>query len=154
MLKVSWTICNIQKKNPEVRDVVEIQRPFLCEKSRGIFAWDAGGQERRTVMGFLIREGARLVVRLPQEVDHHKTESIRIQVDQMIRKEPVTEVEFDFSRTMFMDSAGVGLLIGRSQMMEALGGKVIISHMSRRIQRVLELSGIEQYISLDKEEDR
>ena len=40
-------------------------------------------------MGFLIREGARLVVRLPQEVDHHKTESIRIQVDQMIRKEPV-----------------------------------------------------------------
>ena len=78
-------------------------------------------------MGFLIREGARLVVRLPQEVDHHKTESIRIQVDQMIRKEPVTEVEFDFSRTMFMDSAGIGLLIGRSQMMEALGGKVIIS---------------------------
>ena len=66
-------------------------------------------------MGFLIREGARLVVRLPQEVDHHKTESIRIQVDQMIRKEPVTEVEFDFSRTMFMDSAGIGLLIGRSQ---------------------------------------
>ena len=59
-------------------------------------------------MGFLIREGARLVVRLPQEVDHHKTESIRIQVDQMIRKEPVTEVEFDFSRTMFMDSAGIG----------------------------------------------
>ena len=46
-------------------------------------------------MGFLIREGTRLVVRLPQEVDHHKTESIRIQVDQMIRKEPVTEVEFD-----------------------------------------------------------
>lgn len=33
MLKVSWTICNIQKKNPEVRDVVEIQRPFLCEKA-------------------------------------------------------------------------------------------------------------------------
>lgn len=32
-------------------------------------------------MGFLIREGARLVVRLPQEVDHHKTESIRIQVE-------------------------------------------------------------------------
>ena len=70
MLKVSWTICNLQKKNPEVRDVVEIQRLFLCEKSRGIFAGDAGGQERRTVMGFLIREGARLVVRLPQEVDH------------------------------------------------------------------------------------
>ena len=33
MLKVSWIICNIQKKNPEVRDVVEIQRPFLCEKA-------------------------------------------------------------------------------------------------------------------------
>lgn len=103
-------------------------------------------------MGFLIREGTRLVVRLPQELDHHRTESIRVQVDQMIRKEPIMEVEFDFSRTMFMDSAGIGLLVGRSQMMEALGGKIIVSHMNHRIQRVLELSGIEQYISMDKEE--
>ncbi len=59
-------------------------------------------------MGFLIREGARLVVRLPQEVDHHKTESIRIQVDQMIRKEPVTEVEFDFQERCLWTVQGSG----------------------------------------------
>lgn len=108
MLKVSWTICNIQKKNPEVRDVVEIQRPFYVKKAGEYLHGMLVGNERRTVMGFLIREGARLVVRLPQEVDHHKTESIRIQVDQMIRKEPVTEVEFDFSRTMLWTVQGSG----------------------------------------------
>ena len=105
-------------------------------------------------MEMLEQKEGRLIVHLPGELDHHHTENIRAAVDHMIRTTPVGEVEFDFSRTMFMDSAGIGLLIGRSQMMEALGGKVIISHMSRRIQRVLELSGIEQYISLDKEEDR
>ena len=103
-------------------------------------------------MGFLIREGARLVVRLPQEVDHHKTESIRIQVDQMIRKEPVGEVEFDFSGTEFMDSAGIGMIFGRYQMLKALNGRIVLSHMNSRIDRVLELSCIRNYIPLEKEE--
>lgn len=52
MLKVSWTICNLQKKNPEVRDVVEIQRPFLCEKSRGIFAWTLAGKKGEQLWDF------------------------------------------------------------------------------------------------------
>ena len=99
-------------------------------------------------MGFLIREGARLVVRLPQEVDHHKTEAIRIQVDQMIRKEPVTEVEFDFSRTMFMDSAGIGMIMGRYKLMQSLGGKVTAIHVNQRVRRILLLSGIYKIVGI------
>ena len=105
-------------------------------------------------MELLERKGIRLVVHLPEEVDHHHTEEIRRQVDKVIRKEPVSEVEFDFSETLFMDSAGIGLLIGRYQMMQAFHGRILISHVNEQIERILELSGIEKYIRLEKEETR
>lgn len=89
----------------------------------------------------------------PGELDHHHTENIR----QRWSYDPTTlvgEVEFDFSETLFMDSAGIGLLIGRYQMMQAFHGRVLISHVNEQIERILELSGIEKYIRLEKEETR
>lgn len=70
----------------------------------------------------------------------------------MIQEEPVSELEFDFSDTLFMDSAGIGMLIGRYKLMRALNGRIIVSHMSGQIHRVLTLSGIQKFIQLDKEE--
>ncbi|MDO4260985.1 MAG: STAS domain-containing protein [Eubacteriales bacterium] len=105
-------------------------------------------------MTMLQRQGGRVVVRLPEEVDHHHTEEIRRQVDRIVREEPVTEVEFDFSETAFMDSAGIGMLIGRHQIMRAVGGRVTVSHMRSQIRRILELSGIQKYISLGEEESK
>ena len=103
-------------------------------------------------MEMLEQKGGRLIVHLPGELDHHHTENIRAAVDHMIRTTLVGEVEFDFSETLFMDSAGIGLLIGRYQMMQAFHGRVLISHVNEQIERILELSGIEKYIRLEKEE--
>ena len=103
-------------------------------------------------MELLERKGIRLSVHLPEEVDHHHTEEIRRKVDAVIRKEPVGEVEFDFSGTEFMDSAGIGMIFGRYQMLKALNGRIVLSHMNSRIDRVLELSCIRNYIPLEKEE--
>ena len=105
-------------------------------------------------MDMLEQKGGRLVVHLPGELDHHHTEGIRAAVDRVIRTEPVGELEFDFSETRFMDSAGIGLLIGRYQMMQAFHGRVLISHVNEQIDRILELSGIEKHIRLEKEETR
>ncbi len=88
----------------------------------------------------------RLVVRLPAELDHHSTEEIRRKIDDMIRDKIVDELEFDFSQTVFMDSAGIGMLLGRYKMMRALNGQILISHMNGQVQRLLQLSGIRKYI--------
>lgn len=97
-------------------------------------------------------QGNRLVVHLPSELDHHCTEELRREIDMAIQREPIQELEFDFSKTIFMDSAGIGIIIGRYKLMQALDGKVITSNMSRQIQRVLALSGIQNYIPLYEEE--
>ena len=102
-------------------------------------------------MELLERKGMRLVVHLPAELDHHYTEEIRKKIDITVRDEPISELEFDFSGTVFMDSAGIGMILGRYKMMQALDGRVLASHMSGRIHRVLTLSGIQNYICLEKE---
>ncbi len=97
-------------------------------------------------------KGNRLVVSLPPELDHHYTEEIRTEVDRMVSRQSVDEVEFDFTRTVFMDSAGIGMLIGRYKVMKALSGSIRLSHMNGQIRRILSLSGIQRYIQLDGEE--
>lgn len=103
-------------------------------------------------MDMLEVRGHRLVVRLPEELDHHHTETIRLGIDQIVSNRPVEEVEFDFSRTVFMDSAGIGMLIGRYKIMKALGGGIRLSHMNRQIQRILSLSGVLKFMKLERED--
>ena len=103
-------------------------------------------------MDMLERKGIRLVIHLPAELDHHYTEEIRKKIDIVVREEPISELEFDFSKTVFMDSAGIGMILGRYKMMQALDGRIFASHMSGQIHRVLTLSGIQKAIRLEKEE--
>lgn len=109
--------------------------------------------ERRTIYGNAGIKRRRLIV--------HLRENWIIFIQKypgsggsMIRTTLIGEVEFDFSETLFMDSAGIGLLIGRYQMMQAFHGRILISHVNEQIERILELSGIEKYIRLEKEETR
>lgn len=103
-------------------------------------------------MDMLELRGNRLIVHLPAELDHHHTEEIRKEIDRTVEKKMIDKVEFDFSQTVFMDSAGIGMLLGRYKIMRALGGKITVSHMSGQIYRVLSLSGIQRYIELEREE--
>ena len=92
-------------------------------------------------MDMLELKGSRLVVHLPEEVDHHSTE-------ELVERQPVEEVEFDFSRTAFMDSAGIGMLLGRYKVMRALNGRIMVSHIDRQIRRILSMSGIQKFIQM------
>ncbi len=103
-------------------------------------------------MRLLERRGERLIVHLPVELDHHCTEELRREIDRILEKEPVSELEFDFSGTIFMDSAGVGMILGRYKIMRALDGRMLVSHMGAQIRRIMTLSGIQNHIPLEKEE--
>ena len=61
---------------------------------------------------FEIRENC-LLIRLPEEVDHHKSVYISKKADDYIMKEGIGNIVFDFEDTMFMDSSGIGVIMGR-----------------------------------------
>lgn len=89
-----------------------------------------------------------LCIRLPQEIDHHMATDIRQKADRLLVNERVRNVVFDFENTTFMDSSGIGIIIGRYRKIACFGGKVYGIHANERIQRILNTSGMKTVIEL------
>ncbi len=109
--------------------------------------------ERKSVMDEFQVIDHYLVVRLPEEIDHHRAGYICEQADRYIAKERIKNVVFDFENTRFMDSSGVGIIMGRYKKIVCFGGKVYAVHMDRQVKRILHLSGIDKYIEMVNEEE-
>ena len=95
--------------------------------------------------------GEKMIIYIPREVDHCFADEIRDVVDRKLQLENIRQLEFDFRGTEFMDSSGIGLLMGRYKLMRALGGYVTIVHAGERIQKILMLSGIHKIIPIEGE---
>ena len=92
----------------------------------------------------------RLIVKIPKEVDHYFTDEVREEVDRRVQTEDIKVLEFDFGETEFMDSSGIGFLMGRYKLMKALDGEVVISHAGERIRKILMLSGVHKIIPMEE----
>ena len=93
--------------------------------------------------------GEKMIIYIPREVDHCFADEIRDMVDRKLQLENIQYLEFDFKNTEFMDSSGIGLLMGRYKLIRALGGSVRIVHAGERIQKILMLSGIHKIIPIE-----
>lgn len=89
-----------------------------------------------------------LMVRLPQEVDHHLAAYICENADRYIVQDNVENVVFDFEDTRFMDSSGIGIIMGRYRKISCFGGKVYAIHVDRQIQRMFSLSGLNKIVEV------
>lgn len=93
-----------------------------------------------------------LTVFMPKEVDHHNAEEIRKQTDRLLEKHCIKYVIFDFAATHFMDSSGIGVIMGRYRTVRLKGGEVWVTHASDRIRRILTMSGVTKIIRIYEEE--
>lgn len=89
-----------------------------------------------------------LYIQITEEIDHYSTQIIRRKMDNEITRFMPRKVVFDFSKVSFMDSAGIGLLIGRYKLAKMLGGVAEITNTSKSIEKVLEMSGITRIIPI------
>ncbi len=94
-----------------------------------------------------------LYLEITEEIDHHTTEKIRRVMDNEITRFMPRKIVFDFSNVSFMDSAGIGLLIGRYKLIKLLGGTAEIINANKIISKVLEMSGILKIIPIQNEEN-
>lgn len=83
-----------------------------------------------------------LKIKLPEELDHSNTAEIRKEADSRIYSGSVRNVEFDFSKTKFMDSSGIGMIMGRYRLVNPIGGKIILSGVQGNIERIIKISGL------------
>lgn len=84
----------------------------------------------------------KLVVSLIGELDHHSAEEVRVRVDDRIQREEVKKVILDFSGVTFMDSSGIGVVVGRYKKINAKGGTLCVADINKSVKRVFELAGL------------
>lgn len=90
----------------------------------------------------LDRHYQTITARLDGEIDHHHVRFLRAAIDRILDDSQAKILIFDLSQVDFMDSSGIGLIIGRYKRMRSQGGQVYLSGNHSRIDRILELSGL------------
>lgn len=104
-------------------------------------------------MRYQVQENC-LTIFLPNELDHHNAEAIRKEADDLIEQKQIRCVIFDFADTNFMDSSGIGVIMGRYKLIYLLGGEVWAVNANERIKKILAMSGVTRIIQIYEEEER
>lgn len=102
--------------------------------------------------GYQVEQGI-LRIYVPEELDHHIAEKIREESETIMQQRQIRQVIFDFSNTTFMDSSGIGMIIGRVKRMRGVNGEVIACHVTPQIHRILCMSKMQDVISIHREEE-
>ena len=92
------------------------------------------------------KEDKQLVFKMNEDIDECVAQKIRRKLDNEIERYIPKEVIFDFNNVSFMDSAGIGLIIGRYKLANMLGGQVQITNMKRPVRKIYEMSGMQRII--------
>ncbi len=92
----------------------------------------------------LNHENGTLTARLAGELDHHTAGEMRQQVDTAVLSGRCQRLVLDFSGITFMDSSGVGLIMGRWRLMQNLNGQLMVQGLSPRLERMIRLAGLDK----------
>lgn len=88
-------------------------------------------------------DGKTLLAELSGEIDHHGAASVRAEIDERVTACSPAVLVLDFSAVTFMDSSGIGLILGRHKLVSALGGVVVVQKAPADIKRMLAIAGID-----------
>ncbi|MCT4564451.1 MAG: anti-sigma F factor antagonist [Maledivibacter sp.] len=88
-----------------------------------------------------------LVVYLDGELDHHSAEEVREDIDSAIDSKNIRNLIFELSNMKFMDSSGIGVVIGRYKKIDNLGGKVGVVISNPHVDRIFQMAGIYKIIN-------
>ncbi|MBO5716220.1 MAG: anti-sigma factor antagonist [Clostridia bacterium] len=95
-------------------------------------------------------EDGILEVKLVGEIDHHSAVSVRSDIDGLIFDIRPKKMVLDLSEISFMDSSGLGLIMGRYSLIKDLGGTLSLRAPTVAVMKILSLAGMERMIKIDK----
>ncbi|AWB45063.1 anti-sigma F factor antagonist [Paenibacillus sp. CAA11] len=83
-----------------------------------------------------------LIVRLHGELDHHMADSVRMQLDEEIARGRCRHLILSLESLQFMDSSGLGVILGRYKLIKQRGGQMVVCHAAAPVYRLFEMSGL------------
>ena len=97
-------------------------------------------------------ENQSIRVCLDGELDHHSAAIIRAGIDDAILLNRPKILILDFGNVTFMDSSGIGLVMGRYRLLKPLGGEIIMTNLPPNIEKVIRLAGLERLGRIERED--
>lgn len=93
-----------------------------------------------------------LIVRLSGDLDHHTTAEVRAKIEAELKKDIHTHLIVNLGQLQFMDSSGLGVILGRYKQMTGKGGKMYLCNVQPSVYRLMELSGLFQIVPTYQDE--
>jgi stage II sporulation protein AA (anti-sigma F factor antagonist) len=93
-----------------------------------------------------------LIVRLEGELDHHTADMLRSNMEQQLIEEPIQHILLSLKNLHFMDSSGLGVILGRYKQITARGGDMVVCSINPVIYRLFELSGLFKILKIKESE--
>jgi stage II sporulation protein AA (anti-sigma F factor antagonist) len=111
----------------------------------------SGGGKNVEIATYRIRNF--LWIQVPEELDQHVADIIRKKCEIILLDQKIKSIVFDFSKTVFMDSSGVGMVMGRYRQVTPTGGRVYAYQPSGRVLRILKISGLMRIVQVCRNKD-
>ncbi len=96
----------------------------------------------------------RVTVAVSGEIDHHNAAIIRYEADEAIQSALAPNVRIDFGDVTFMDSSGIGFVMGRYRIVNSYGGNVEVVNLTDRIYSMMKLAGLDKLVTLRKKTEK
>lgn len=93
-----------------------------------------------------------LIVRLKGELDHHTAEGVKTKMEEAILRGNVHHVLLSLKELSFMDSSGLGVILGRYKLITARGGKMVVCDVNPAVYRLFEMSGLFKILAIQENE--
>ncbi len=94
----------------------------------------------------IYNDGTRITAALSGDIDHHTAREFRTALDDVIARSRPEVLIIDMEKVGFMDSSGIGLILGRIRSLRAVGGELLIKNARREIAEVIRISGLENIL--------
>ena len=96
------------------------------------------------------QEEHHMIAYLSGEIDHHSAKEMRETIDFSVESALPETLTLDFKDVTFMDSSGIGLVMGRYKLMQSMNGSVQVCNVSDHIRRVMRLAGLDKLAVIGK----
>lgn len=96
--------------------------------------------------------GYFLCIRIKGDIDHHSAVAMRTGMDSLLYKTRPKRLYLDLSSVDFMDSSGLGLIMGRYALLKELGGDLVVKNPCPGVERVIRLAGLERFVRVERKE--
>ena len=94
----------------------------------------------------IYNSGEQVTVCLKGDIDHHSVTAMRMEIDAVLESTAPKLLILDFSEVSFMDSSGIGLILGRVRVLNTFGGKILLKNPNEYIGKIIRLAGLYNFV--------